>query len=72
MNLAGDDAASRRAATAISAIAGMPPGAASVVVDDDDPSADEDGVDLAQRRGEHPDGAVEQRILATASNEAGK
>ncbi|WP_353647258.1 cation-translocating P-type ATPase [Mycobacterium sp. IS-1742] len=63
-------------ATAISAIApallqrltGVP----SVVLDDDDPGADEDGVDLAQGRGEHVGGAAEQRILATASYEGGK
>jgi cation-transporting ATPase I len=68
-------------ATAISAIAPALlerlTGAPSVVddsfVDDDqDSGAHEGGVDLAQRRGEHPDGAAQQRVLATASNEADK
>ncbi|WP_286149250.1 cation-translocating P-type ATPase [Mycobacterium sp. IS-1496] len=67
------------AAAGATAISAMAPallerltGTPSVVVDDDDPGADEDGVDLAHGRGEHPGGAAEQRILATASNEAGK
>ncbi|WP_193046012.1 cation-translocating P-type ATPase [Mycolicibacterium baixiangningiae] len=36
----------------------------SLVDDDHDAGADEDGVDLAQRRGEQTDGATEQRVLA--------
>nr|WP_307789346.1 cation-translocating P-type ATPase [Mycolicibacterium baixiangningiae] len=36
----------------------------SLVDDDHDAGADEDGVDLAQRRGEQTDGAAEQRVLA--------
>lgn len=45
---------------------------ASFVDDDHDSGADEDGVDLAQRRGEQADGSPEERVLATASNKARK
>lgn len=42
-------------------------------VDDlDDPGADQDGVDLGERRREDPDGAAEERILATAAHQVGK
>jgi Ca2+-transporting ATPase len=44
----------------------------SLVDDDHHSGAHEDGVDLAQRRGEQPDGAAEQRVLATAAHKAGK
>ncbi|BBY17296.1 metal cation transporting ATPase H [Mycolicibacterium litorale] len=64
------------AATAISAVAPALlqrlTGAGSVVDDDHDAGADEDGVDLAQRRGEDADGPAEERVLATASHQAGK
>jgi Ca2+-transporting ATPase len=35
----------------------------SVVLDDDDTGADQEGVQVAERRGQHPDGATEQRVL---------
>jgi Ca2+-transporting ATPase len=37
--------------------------ARSVVVDHDDTDADEDRVEVAERRGQHPDSTTEQRIL---------
>jgi len=60
------------AAAAASALSAVAPGALdrvveavrSVVVDDDDAGAHEDRVDVAERRGQHPDGAAEQRILS--------
>nr|WP_185296244.1 cation-translocating P-type ATPase [Mycolicibacterium litorale] len=61
-------------ATAISALApallARLTGVGSVVDDDHDTGADEDGVDLAQRRGEDADGATEERVLATVSDQA--
>ena len=51
---------------------GCTPAGPSLVDDDQDAGADEYGVDLTQRRGENPDGATEQRVLATASNQAGE
>ncbi|WP_231743122.1 cation-translocating P-type ATPase [Mycobacterium sp. GA-2829] len=45
----------------------------TVSVDDlDDPGADQDGVDLGERRREDPDGAAEERILAAAAHQVGK
>jgi cation-transporting P-type ATPase I len=35
----------------------------SVVLDDDDARADENGVEVTERRGQHPDGAAEQSVL---------
>jgi cation-transporting P-type ATPase I len=35
----------------------------SVVFDDDDARADENGVEVTERRGQHPDGAAEQSVL---------
>lgn len=56
------------AATAASALAAAAPALLSrllsVVHDDDDTGAHKERVDVAQRRGQYPDGAAEQRILS--------
>jgi Ca2+-transporting ATPase len=56
------------AATAASALAAVAPGLLSrllsVVHNDDDTGAHQECVDVAQRWGQHPDGAAEQRILS--------
>jgi cation-transporting ATPase I len=62
------------AATTASALATLAPGVLrrvmtavrdrSVVFDHDDAGADQNGVEVTQRRGENPDGAAEQRILS--------
>jgi Ca2+-transporting ATPase len=41
----------------------------SVVVDDKDADADQDGVEVAQRRGEHPHRASKQRVLAETTKQ---
>jgi cation-transporting P-type ATPase I len=43
--------------------------ATSVVDDDDDAGAHQDGVDLAQRRGQDPDDATEQRVLSETAKQ---
>jgi cation-transporting ATPase I len=65
------------AAAAASALAAVAPGVLdrvveavrSVVVDDDDAGADQDRVEVAERRGQHPDGAAEQRILSETAKQ---
>jgi cation-transporting P-type ATPase I len=65
------------AATAASALAAAAPGVLdrvvevvrSVVVDDDDAGADQDRVKVAERRGQQPDGAAEQRILSETTKQ---
>jgi Ca2+-transporting ATPase len=55
------------AATMISAVASRVLAGSdreSVVVDDDDADPHQNGVEVAERRGEDADGAAEQRILA--------
>ena len=62
------------AASAVSALAprllaGVLPTTGSVVDDDDNPGADQDRVEVAQRRGQHPDGAAEQRVLSETAKQ---
>ena len=62
------------AASAVSALAprllaGVLPTTGSVVDDDDNPGADQDRVEVAQRRGQHPDGAAEQRVLSETAEQ---
>jgi cation-transporting P-type ATPase I len=65
------------AAAAASALSAFAPGVLdrvvgavrSVVVDDDDAGADQHRVDVAERRGQHPDGAAEQRILTETAKQ---
>jgi cation-transporting P-type ATPase I len=65
------------AAAAASALAAVAPGVLdrvveavrSVVVDDDNAGADQDRVEVAERRGQHPDGAAEQRILSETAKQ---
>jgi cation-transporting P-type ATPase I len=65
------------AAGAASALAAAAPGVLdrvveavrSVVVDDDDAGADQQRIEVAERRGQHPDGAAEQRILSETAKQ---
>jgi cation-transporting P-type ATPase I len=65
------------AAAAASALSAVAPGVLdrvveavrSVVVDDDDAGAHQHGVEVAERRGQHSDGAAEQRILSETAKQ---